>query len=192
MLDILALDSRTLYLLLIVAIVLERLVELRITQRNLAWAMQNGGIEAGRGHYPVMVALHTAFLIAGPAEVLLLDRPFIAGLGFPMLAVVLLGMGLRYWAVTTLGKRWTTRVVCVPGLPVVTGGPYRFVRHPNYVAVVLEIFALPLVHSAWLTALVFTVANLFLLRTRIRVEEEALEEFNDYREGFRAARASST
>jgi methyltransferase len=87
---------------------------------------------------------------------------------------VVLAQALRWWCITTLGKRWSTRVVVVPGLPLVTGGPYRWLRHPNYVAVVVEGFALPLVHSAWLTALVFTLANAALLRIRIGVEDAAL------------------
>jgi len=81
---------------------------------------------------------------------------------------------LRWWCITTLGPRWNTRVVVVPGLPLVRTGPYRWFKHPNYVAVVVEGFALPLVHSAWLTALAFTVLNAMLLRVRIRTENEAL------------------
>jgi methyltransferase len=184
MFDAAGYDTRALYYLLLAAIVGERLVELAITRRNRAWAFSHGGLEVGENHYRWMVAVHSAFLIACAAEVWLLDRPFEAALGLPMLGLLALSMALRYWAVTTLGKRWTTRVVCVPGLPVVTGGPYRFVRHPNYVAVIVEMFALPLVHSAWITAIVFSVANLLVLRTRIRVEEAALDQYNDYRASF--------
>ncbi len=192
MLDLLAgYDTRILYLLLLVAIVAERLVELAITQRNRAWALSQGGLEVGGDHYRWMVAVHSAFLIACPLEVWLLGRAFEPILGVSMLGLLALSMALRYWAVSTLGKRWTTRVVCVPGLPVVTGGPYRIVRHPNYVAVIVEMFALPLVHSAWITAIVFSIANLLVLRTRIRVEESALDQYNDYRASFRAARTDS-
>ena len=94
--------------------------------------------------------------------------------GFVALALALVAQALRYWAITTLGPRWNTRVIVLPEAEPVTGGPYRFIRHPNYVAVVLELAVLPLVHGAWLTALVFTVGNALLLRVRIRVEEEAL------------------
>jgi methyltransferase len=97
-----------------------------------------------------------------------------------MLAVVAVAMALRYWAIATLGERWNTRVICLPETPAVTGGPYRFVRHPNYVAVTLEVAALPLVHSAWITAVVFSAASFFLLRNRIRVEEAALRTHADY------------
>ena len=191
MLDLAGYDTRLLYSILLATVVAERLMELAITQRNRAWALSRGGLEVGRDHYRWMVVVHSAFLVACPAEVWLLGREFDPRLGLPMLALLALSMALRYWAVSTLGKRWTTRVICVPGLPVITGGPYRFVRHPNYVAVIVEILALPLVHSAWMTAIVFSVANLLVLRTRIRVEESALDEYNNYRASFRAARADS-
>ena len=93
-----------------------------------------------------------------------------------MLALVLGSQGLRWWCVRTLGRHWNIRVIVVPGMTLVASGPYRWFRHPNYVAVVVEGFALPLVHNAWITAAVFSVLNLFLLRTRIKVEEAALVE----------------
>ncbi len=125
-------------------------------------------------HYPVMVLLHSAFLVGCLVEVPLADRPFLPWLGWPMLALLVAAHVLRWWCIRTLGNQWNTRVVIVPGLPLVTGGPYRWIRHPNYVAVVLEGVALPLVHTAWLTALAFTVLNAALLFVRIRVEDAAL------------------
>jgi methyltransferase len=121
-----------------------------------------------------MVALHTLFLVACVAEVWLVGRPFVPWLGWPALAVLAAAQGLRYWTISTLGERWTTRVLVPPGESLVAGGPFRFVRHPNYLAVALEIAALPLVHTAWLTALLFSLANAVLLRARIGVEEKAL------------------
>ncbi|MFC4111993.1 isoprenylcysteine carboxyl methyltransferase family protein [Nonomuraea zeae] len=162
------------YALLIGLVVLERLAELVVARRNLAWARSRGGIEYGRRHYPWIVLAHVALLIAAPLEVWLLHRPFLPALGWPMLAVVVLAQGLRWWCIGTLGRRWNTRVVVVPGMPLVDGGPYRWLRHPNYVAVVAEGLALPLVHTAWLTALAFTLANALLLTVRIRVENAAL------------------
>ncbi|MEW9553049.1 isoprenylcysteine carboxyl methyltransferase family protein [Nonomuraea sp. NPDC050783] len=162
------------YLVLIGLVVAERLAELVVARRNLAWARARGGVEHGRGHYPWIVAAHVVLLAAAPAEVWLLGRPFVPALGWPMLAVVLLAQGLRWWCIATLGRQWNTRVVVVPGLPLVSGGPYRWVRHPNYVAVVAEGLALPLVHTAWLTALLFTAANAVLLTIRITVEDRAL------------------
>ncbi len=173
-------DTRIGYLALLGVVILERLIELLVARRNEAWVRARGAVEVGAGHYPFMVVQHAAFLVACPLEVWFFDRPFIPVLGFSMLAVLIGTMVLRYWTVRTLGNRWTTRILCVPGLPPVTGGPFRFLRHPNYVAVIFEIAALPLIHSAWVTALVFSVANGFLLRIRIRTEERALEEYNHY------------
>lgn len=159
---------------LVLAVGLERLAELVVSKRNARWAFDRGGVESGRGHYPVMVLLHTGLLIGALAEVLLLDRPFVPALGWAMLALVAASQGLRWWCIATLGRQWNTRVIVVPGLPLVRSGPYRRLPHPNYVAVVVEGAALPLVHSAWLTALVFTLVNAVLLAVRIRVEETAL------------------
>ncbi|CAN1534047.1 Isoprenylcysteine carboxyl methyltransferase [Mycobacteriaceae bacterium] len=164
----------TWYVLLIGAVALERVAELVVSQRNLAWSRVRGGVEFGSGHYPAMVALHTALLVGCVAEVVLLDRPFLPALGWPMLAVVLGAQVLRWWCISTLGRQWNTRVVVVPGAPRVTGGPYRLLSHPNYVAVIAEGIALPLVHTAWITACVFTALNAALLVTRIRTENTAL------------------
>ncbi|UBU11069.1 isoprenylcysteine carboxyl methyltransferase family protein [Nonomuraea gerenzanensis] len=162
------------YALLIGLVVAERLAELVVARRNLAWARARGGIERGRGHYPWIVLAHVGLLAAAPAEVWLLGRPFVPALGWPMLAVVVVAQGLRWWCIRTLGHQWNTRVVVVPGLPLVHRGPYRWLRHPNYVAVVAEGIALPLVHTAWVTALAFTITNAILLTVRVRVENAAL------------------
>ncbi|MER6948825.1 isoprenylcysteine carboxyl methyltransferase family protein [Nonomuraea sp. NPDC000554] len=162
------------YTVLILLVAAERLAELVVARRHLAWARSRGGVEYGAGHYPWIVAAHAGLLVAAPAEVWLLHRPFLPALGWPMLAVVLLAQGLRWWCVATLGNQWNTRVVVVPGMPLVERGPYRWMRHPNYVAVVAEGIALPLVHMAWLTAIAFTAANAVLLTVRIRGEGAAL------------------
>lgn len=162
------------YVLLIAVIGVERLAELVVSKRNWAWSRERGGVEFGAGHYPVMVVLHVGLLAGCLVEVFALQRPFTPALGWPMLAVVVGAQVLRWWCITTLGHQWNTRVIVVPGANRVTGGPYRLIPHPNYVAVVLEGIALPLMHSAWITALVFTVLNAELLRTRIKVENDAL------------------
>ena len=167
----------TAYLLLILATGVERLIELVISTRNAKWSFDRGGVEYGRGHFPWMVALHTGLLVACVAEVVLLDRPFVPALGWPMLVVALLCQAGRYWVIGSLGRQWNTRVIVVPGLQLVRRGPYRltWLRHPNYWIVAIEGIALPLVHSAWITAVVFTVLNaVLLLRFRIPVENEAL------------------
>ena len=166
--------SQTLFTVLIAAVGLERLAEMVVSNRHAAWAFARGGVESGRGHFPVMVLLHTALLVGALVEVVAADRPFIPLLGWPMLVLVGLAQGLRWWCIATLGPQWNTRVIVVPGAALVAGGPYRLLRHPNYVAVVVEGFALPLVHTAWATAAAFTVLNLLLLSVRIRVEEQAL------------------
>lgn len=159
---------------LVLAVAVARLVELGVARRHLGWARACGGVEHGAGHYPVMVALHTGLLVGCLVEVTAGGRPFLPLLGWPMLVLLAAAHGLRWWCIWALGPRWNTRVVVIPGLALVTRGPYRWLAHPNYLAVIIEGAALPLVHSAWLTALVFTVANLVLLRVRIRVEEAAL------------------
>ncbi|OKH75630.1 membrane protein [Mycobacterium sp. SWH-M1] len=161
------------YTALIIAVALERIAELVVSQRNLAFSRKRGGVEYGAGHYPVMVVLHTALLVACLLEAA--HREFLPALGWPMFGIVLAAQGLRWWCISTLGHQWNTRVVVVPGAGRVTGGPYRYVPHPNYVAVVAEGIALPLVHSAWITAVVFTALNAILLRTRITCENRALE-----------------
>lgn len=159
---------------LVAAVALERLAELVVSQRNAAWSMARGGVETGRGHYPVMVVLHTGLLVGALAEVWLRRPDFVPVLGWTMAVLVLASQGLRWWCIATLGRRWNTRVIVVPGLAPVTAGPYRWMSHPNYVAVVVEGAVLPLVHSAWVTALAFTVCNAVLLAVRIRVENAAL------------------
>lgn len=159
------------YLLLLAA---ERLVELRVSARNARRLLATGGVEAGRGHYPVMVLFHAAFLAACALEPLLLPRPWPAAASLAALAAALLAQGLRWWAVAALGGRWTTRVVVLPGAPPATGGPYRFLAHPNYLAVALELAAVPLVGGAVLTAAAATLGNAALMAVRIPAEERAL------------------
>ncbi|MEO6115161.1 MAG: isoprenylcysteine carboxylmethyltransferase family protein [Pseudolysinimonas sp.] len=169
--------SVTLFTALVLVTGIERIVELVISARNARWAFERGGIESNRRQLPWMIALHVGMLLGALAEVWLLGRPFLAWLGWPMLAITLASQVARYWIILSLGRQWNTRVVVVPGMPLVTGGPYRWpqLRHPNYVVVAIEGIALPLVHTAWITALVFTVLNaVLLLGFRIPAENRAL------------------
>ncbi|MDN5796985.1 MAG: isoprenylcysteine carboxyl methyltransferase family protein [Intrasporangium sp.] len=166
--------SAWLYAALVAAVGLERLAELAVSKRHAAWSFQRGGREYGRRHYPPMVLLHTGLLVGALAEVWLAHRPFLPWLGWPMLALVVAGQALRWWCVAALGPQWNTRVIVVPGLARVRAGPYRRLPHPNYLAVVVEGLALPLVHTAWVTAAAFTLLNAWLLGVRIRCENEAL------------------
>lgn len=178
------LDSRVLYTGLVVLVAAGRLFELRIAARNRERLLARGGVEAAPEHYTWMVLLHSGFLIACPLEVWLLRRPYVPVLAAAMLTLLLLAMALRWWVIRTLDGRWTTRIVILPGVAPVTGGPYRWIRHPNYAAVCLEIASLPLVHSAWLTAVGFSLLNAVMLRVRIRAEERALAAATSYGEVF--------
>jgi len=164
----------TAFTVLILLVGLERLAELVVSKRNLRWSMARGGQEFGRGHYPAMVLLHTGLLVGALVEVHVAHREMIPALAVAMLGLVVAAQALRWWCIISLGPRWNTRIVIVPGLPRVTRGPYRWMAHPNYVAVVVEGFALPLVGSAWITAVCFTVLNAVLLTVRIRAEDAAL------------------
>ena len=166
--------SQALFTALVLAVGVERLAELVVSRRNAAWSAARGGVESGQGHFPAMVVLHTGLLVGALVEVWVADRPFLPWLGWLALALALASQGLRWWCILTLGPRWNTRVIVVPGLPLVTRGPYRWLSHPNYVAVVVEGVVLPLVHTAWVTAVVFTVLNAVLLTVRLRVENQAL------------------
>ena len=173
-------DSRVVYTGLVALVAFMRLVELVVSRRNVARLKARGAVEVGRSLYPWMVAVHAGFLAACVAEVWLLDRPL-----FPQLAAFCLGLmvgaaALRLWVMAVLGERWSTRVMILPETSPITRGPFRRLRHPNYLAVVVEFVALPMVHTAWLTASLFSLANAVVLHRRIRSEEAALSEAGDY------------
>jgi methyltransferase len=150
-------------------VALERIAELWYAQRNTRALLDAGGIEVGGGHYPMIVALHAAWLVAIVATV-----PPGAAVSVSLLALFLILQGFRAWVILSLGRYWTTRVITVPGAPLVRRGPYRFLRHPNYVVVAAEIAVLPLAFGAWGLAALFSALNAALLTWRISVEEQAL------------------
>ena len=162
------------YWALLSVIACERVGELVVSARHANALLRRGGVEYGFGHFPVMIALHVALIAGCVLEPLLGHRTFIPALGAAMLAVTLAANALRWWCITTLGERWTARVIVLPGAPLVRSGPYRWFAHPNYVAVIVEGAALPLTGSAWITACAFTVINAALLTVRIRCEAGAL------------------
>jgi methyltransferase len=156
----------------VAVVVLQRLVELSISARNVKRLVGLGAREHGRGHFPLIVAVHVIFPASLLAEVLLLGaRP---GSWWPAWLVLTLGaMALRFAAIRALGPRWNVRVWVVPGMPLLHTGPYRFLRHPNYLAVAIELLAAPMVFGAWRTALGVSALNLVALALRIRAEEGA-------------------
>jgi methyltransferase len=152
----------------------ERGIELALSRRNSRLAFLRGGREHGQAHFRLMAAFHGVFLASCAAEALILHRSVPGALAAIALIGAIASQGLRYWAIATLGARWNVKIIVVPGDEPVTAGPYRFIRHPNYVAVAVEMVCVPLIHGCWLTAIVFSVGNALLLRTRIRAEEAAL------------------
>lgn len=162
------------FTLVLLLVACERIVELIVSKRNLDWSFSQGGIEYGRAHYKYMVAIHI-FLLVGALGEVWTTRPILRPVLFWGFFALAMGtQALRWWCIGTLGKRWNTLVVINPGLSVVTGGPYRWLKHPNYVAVVIEGIALPMVGFAWRTALIFTVLNIFVLSARLKSENAAL------------------
>jgi len=147
----------------------QRMAELAYAAHNTRALLVRGGVETGRGHYPLFPVLHAAWLVA-----LLLFVPAHAAIAWGWLAVFLVLQALRLWVIVSLGAYWTTRVITLPGAPLIRHGPYRFLRHPNYVVVAGEIAVLPLALGAWPIALIFSLFNLALVAWRIRVEEQAL------------------
>lgn len=176
--------TQLLFGVLVAVVAVQRLAELRISRRNVARLEAVGARESAPEQMKWMTLLHTGWLCAMPLELLLAERPFSVALALPALAVFACGQFLRYAAMRALGERWCVRIVTLPGAPVVDTGIFRRLRHPNYLGVVLEIAALPLVHGLWLTALVASVLNAWLLRARISAEESALAKDSNYRAAF--------
>jgi methyltransferase len=164
--------------LLVVAVLLvatQRLFELRLARRNERRARARGAVERGKGHYPLIVGLHSLWLVSTLVEGLLRGPVF--PVYWPAAFVLFLFVQpLRYWAILSLGESWNTKILVVPGAKPVRSGPYRYLNHPNYVVVVVEILTFPLIFGAWLTALVFTLLNAAVLRVRIMEENRALRE----------------
>ncbi|MBI5506569.1 MAG: hypothetical protein HY899_17390 [Deltaproteobacteria bacterium] len=165
-----------LYFALLAATVVERLLEVVTSYSNARWSFARGGRELGREHFPAMVVLHSAFLLGCAAEPWLAGRTELASWAPLAVAAVLGCHAVRWWCIATLGRHWNTRVIVVPGMVPSEAGPYRWLAHPNYAAVVVEGIALPAIAGAWITAAGFTVLNALLLRRRIAVEDAALAD----------------
>jgi methyltransferase len=169
------------YTMLLVAVGLSRLIELRLSRRHQRQLVNRGAVRVAEPHFRWMVLLHGAVLFGAALEVWVLKRRFIRALGIPLGVLWLLANLLRWWVIRTMGQHWNVQVMDSTRLGVVTSGPFRWIRHPNYVAVFAELLTLPLLHSAWLTALVGGLAHVWVLRRRIVVEEHSLLADPTYR-----------
>jgi methyltransferase len=157
--------------LIIAAVALQRLIEVGYATRNTRALLRRGGIEAGRRHYPLFVLLHAAWLLA-----ILVALPVPPAIHAVPLGIFILLQAARLWVIASLGPYWTTRIITLPGAPLIRRGPYRYLRHPNYLIVAGEVLALPLVFGEVWVALIFSALNAMLLAWRIHVEEGVLRE----------------
>jgi len=169
---------------LLVAMIIQRLLEVRLSTKNEQDILANGGMEYGRGHFFAMKVLHSAWFISMAVELYFKApgqtvSPWLVGLGF---AGMILGQTFRYIAIKTLGKRWTVKIFVLPEAPAVNHGIYRYIKHPNYLGVILELAFFPLMQGLFFSSIVFTVLNGILLKTRISAEEEILAKVNNYDE----------
>lgn len=174
--------SFTLFVFLLLSTATMRLVEVVVSRRRIA--ARPGAVVAEPALFPAMVLLHTGLVGLPLAEVLWFGRPFVPAIGFSALGVLGLATALRIWTLGTLGRVWNVRVLPPPPDSVVTTGPYRYIRHPNYLCVILEIAALPLVHDAWIAAVVLSVWNAAVLAVRIRTEEAELMRIPAWKAAF--------
>jgi len=169
------------FLALLLAVGLLRLVELRISKRHQEEMAARGAAKVDEPKFRWMVLLHTAVLLGAALEVVFLQRPFILWLAVPMFAVFFAANAVRWWVIRSLGAHWNVQVVDSTRLGVVTSGPFRYVRHPNYAAVFAEMLALPLIHTAWITAAAGAIAHIGVLAQRLSTEERVLFANPDYR-----------
>ena len=171
------------FTIVISVVILQRLVELFIAKRNEKWMRRQGAFEVGAAHYPAMVAMHIAFFITLILEVGVLAQS-LSPLWIPLFALFFLAQIMRFWCLASLGKYWNTKIIILPGADVIRKGPYRFIRHPNYAIVSIELFILPLIFSAYFTAIIYSLLNIWMLSVRIPAEEKALIEATNYSEQF--------
>jgi methyltransferase len=151
-------------------IVVQRLMELALARRNTQRLLAAGAYEVGAGHYPFIVALHAGWIAALAAWLAAEPR----AIAWPWLALFALAQAGRVWVIATLGRYWTTRIIAVPGAPLIARGPYRFFKHPNYLVVAMELAAVPMMFGAVEIALAFTALNAAMMAVRLRVENQAL------------------
>jgi methyltransferase len=169
--------------LLLSFIIFQRVIELLIARRNEQWMKAQGAIEVGEKHYKYIVLLHVIFFLSFIIEVLVYEKE-LASWWFIPFTFFVVAQVLRIWALISLGSYWNTKVIILPGAKVVAKGPYRFLRHPNYLIVIVELLMIPLIFEAYFTSLLFTFLNAYMLSIRIPIEEKALQEITNYGEVF--------
>ena len=156
--------------LVLAVLIPQRAMDLRISKRNTKRLIESGGHEVGAAHYPFVMALHASWIVA--LVIWVLSVPPYMNMTFVLIYAALLG--LRTWVISSLGPFWTTRIITIPNIPLVRRGPYKFLKHPNYIVVSMEIAVVPLMLDAWELALIFSLLNAVMLRVRIRIENKAL------------------
>lgn len=156
----------------IIFLLLLRLGELLLARRNERWLLAHGAVEYGQKHYPYIVALHVLFFISLITEYVFTSN---GSYSIPLLVLYFLLLAFKAWAIFSLGKCWNTKIFRIPGCPLVKKGPYRFIKHPNYVVVIAEIALIPLIFHLYITAVVFSILNGMMLSIRIRKENEVLK-----------------
>jgi methyltransferase len=168
---------------IITIVCIQRIIELVIAKRNEQWMIKQGAYEVGAKHYPYMIALHTAFFLSILFEVSIFNRP-ISPIWLALLVLFIITQIARVWCLRSLGRFWNTKILILSGANVVKKGPYKYIRHPNYLIVGIEILLLPLMFQAYLTAIIFTCLNMAMLAVRIPAEEKALREATNYNDAF--------
>ena len=169
----------------VVLVFIQRMFEVRFSNRNVARIISEGGSERSSNYLPAVRLLHISWFLAMILEVYLLHRPFVPVLAAIGLVGAVAGQCLRYFSMRALGYRWTVPIMTIPRAPVVDSGIYRYLRHPNWLGVVLELALIPLIHSAYLTSIFFSLGNAFIMHKRINAEEEALSQDSNYEMAFK-------
>ncbi|MBS4199453.1 hypothetical protein KHA93_07280 [Bacillus sp. FJAT-49732] len=171
------------FLILLLIVIGQRLVELRIAKRNEHWMLKSGAKEYGQNHYHLMVLMHIGFFICLILEYLF-RKPVLNKFWPVFLFIFVVAQIARIWVIKSLGKYWNTKIIVLPGIHVVKKGPFQYVKHPNYIIVTIELFVIPMIFNLYITAVLFFILNQIILRIRIPIEEKALRENTDYTKQF--------
>ncbi|MGM7721988.1 isoprenylcysteine carboxylmethyltransferase family protein [uncultured Metabacillus sp.] len=171
------------FIILFSLLLLQRVVEMVIAKRNEKWMLKQGGIEHGSEHYPYIIALHILFFISLFLEVTIFEKE-VTSIWYILVPIIAFTQIIRYWAIYSLGSFWNTKIIILPNVHVVLKGPYKYLKHPNYVVVAVEILFIPLLFQAYMTAILFSLLNLAIMSVRIPTEEKALEKNTNYEKAF--------